>query len=268
MNILRSKITKLVFLFSVVLLCQCGSSGSVTPPTPTDLKMFFLHHSVGRNLLNEGSVRATITAYNTEHDTDYELWDHDYNAEGLYNGSGVATGTNYAIPGDNTNPDGLYALWTNADDDWTASRDQIMSAVNDYDVIAFKSCYIALDNLTNAAELEEWQNWYLDMRDYFDDHTDKLFVVMPPPPLIEADTTAANAALARQFADWLSSDTYLSGHPNVVCFDLFDYFAGADNFLLNAYESDDASHPNALGNETVGPIFANFLSDSANAYFE
>ena len=38
--------------------------------------------------------------------------------------------------------------------------------------------------------------------------------------LLKPDATEADNA--RAFANWLKSATYLSGHPNVVCFDLFD----------------------------------------------
>jgi hypothetical protein len=118
------------------------------------------------------------------------------------------------------------------------------------------------------------------MRSYFDLHTEKLFVVMSTPPLhrlaISDPTEAKNIAKnARSFANWLKSSTYLSGHPNVVCFDLFDYLANPDdgsataNMLKYNYEeshADSDSHPNTLANQTIGPIFAQFLINAALSY--
>jgi hypothetical protein len=70
-------------------------------------------------------------------------------------------------------------------------------------------------------------------------------------------------------ANWLKSSEYLSGHLNIVCFDLFGYLAGTDNFLKYEYEENhtsDDSHLNQLANQTVGPIFAQFLLDSTLGY--
>lgn len=233
--------------------------------------LFFLHHSVGDGLITAGNMRGVITDYNTAHSTSFAFWDHGYNADGLRDAAGNPTGTDYAIPGDNTDPEGLYLLWTSAAGDWTYSRDQIM---NNHQVIAFKSCFTASEIPDNAT-LQQYQTWYLEMRDYFDAHPEKLFVVMSMPPQHRLATTATPAANARAFANWLSSSTYLSGHPNVVCFNLFDYLAEpADapanaNMLQYEYEgshSDSDSHPNALGNQTVGPILAQFLINAALAY--
>lgn len=235
-----------------------------TPPPNSKLKFFFLHHSVGENLIQQGNVRGNINSYNSANGTSYEFWDHGYNDQGLFNGTGEATGISYSIPEDNTNPDGLYNLWTNSGSDWTYSRDQIMSS--DYKVIVFKSCFVALENLNSVETLSEWKSWYLEIRNYFDAHTDKLFVIVTPPPLRSVDTNSNNADLARQLSDWLKSSEYLSGHSNVACYDLFDALADSNNVLRPEYESED-SHPNEVANQNIGPVFANFLCNSARNYF-
>jgi hypothetical protein len=113
------------------------------------------------------------------------------------------------------------------------------------------------------------------MRDFFDTRTDRLFIVMSTPPLHRLATNTAEASNARVFADWLCSDTYLSGHPNVRCFNLFDNLAKSNdgsataNMLRYEYEgshSDSDSHPNTLANQTVGPVFAEFLCNAALGY--
>jgi len=112
------------------------------------------------------------------------------------------------------------------------------------------------------------------MRDFFDTRPDRLFVVIGFPPLHPDETNAEDAARARQFINWLKSSEYLSGHPNIVCFDLFDLLASAGsdgpiNTLRTSYQPEYVdSHPNTAGNQAVAPVFAQFLCDSAVAFAE
>jgi len=254
-----------------------GAQATPTPggePTPTpgadevEDQVFFLHHSTGEGLVTAGHMRATFDTYNAAHGTKIEFWDHGYNGDGLRDPAGNPTGTNYEIPDDNTDPEGLYRLWTDTSPGWTHSRNVILK---NYEVIAFKSCFPA-SAIPDAATLQQYKDWYLAMRDFFDTRTDRVFVVMSTPPLHRLATNATEAANTRAFANWLSSSAYLSGHPNVVCFNLFDHLARADdgsataNMLRYDYEgshTDSDSHPNTLANETVGPVFAQFLIDAA-----
>lgn len=272
MNHSRSVIRLVMILGLILFFNGCGSSGGDSSPSSSGgggsssgiIKILFLHHSVGENLIHEGNMRAAVAAYNAANGTSCELWDHSYNDQGLFNAGGASTGISYNIPGDNTNPDGFHNLWLNVNEpEWTNSRNQIM---NNYRVIAFKSCFVALYDLNSAGDLTHWKNMYLAMRTYFDLHPEKLFVVVTPPPLRAAETNAASAALARQFADWLQSAEYLSGHPNMTTFDLFGHLANAGNVLRPDYDSGD-SHPNGAANAAIGPVFAGFLCDRARAYF-
>jgi hypothetical protein len=245
----------------------------VTVEAPTSQgvdNLFFLHHSVGQGLI-DGGMRDTIAAYNSSHGTSLAFWDHGYNGDGLTDPEGNPTYTSYSVPGDNTDPDGLHALWTSSDTDWVACRNAVLAS---HELIAFKSCYPA-SAIPDPATLQQYRDYYLAMRDFFDTQRDRLFVVVSTPPLHRLATNTAEANNARAFANWLKSSTYLSGHPNVLCFDLFDHLAKADdgsptaNMLRYAYElshSSDNSHPNTLANETVGPAFAQFLCDAATSF--
>ena len=228
--------------------------------------LFFLHHSTGRNVIAEGDVRDCIADHNDLHGTDYAFWDHDYNALGLTGPDGAKPGISYQIPGDNTDPDGLLALWTTSN----GARDLILQ---NHQVIAFKSCYPA-SNIETDAELAARKQWYLQMRDVFDQHPGHVFVAVSQPPRHRLATNTAEATRARAFADWLCSDTYLAGHPNVVAFDLFDLLAAPDdgsaaaNRLRYAYErshSSSDSHPNAAANAATGPAFAQVLIAASTA---
>ncbi len=152
-----------------------------------------------------------------QHGTHYVFWDHDYNYVGLRENDGDFVGWIYNIPNDNTDPIGLYNLWTTAN----AARDSIL---DNHDVIAFKSCYPA-SAIPTPQLLQQYKTWYLAIRNVLDQHPDKIFVVMSQPPLHRLATNLTEADNARAFANWLKSAEFLQGHPNIVCFDLFDVLA-------------------------------------------
>ena len=258
-NVSRLSILRWVTLFSSCF-CLATSAYSATPDN-----LFFLHHSTGNGLITGGDMRGVIASYNTANGTSFAFWDHGYNEEGLRDPDGNETGTSYEIPNDCTNPDGLHYLWTSTESDATTCRNTIMA---NHQVIAFKSCFPASD-IPDTDTLNQYKTWYLEMLSVFDQHPDNLFVVMSTPPLHRLATTSTAADNARLFANWLKSQEYLGGHTNMVCFDLFDELACTDNMLKYDYEGshdDDDSHPNDTANQTVGPIFANFLIDSALAF--
>ena len=243
---------------------------TVPEQTPTLTNLFFLHHSTGRNLISDGSVRAHLASRSAALD----FWDHDYNYgapcgsyNGLRNPSGGYEGYDYDIPGNNacgnTDPDGLHYLWTTAN----SARSTILA---NHEVIAFKSCYPA-SAITSDSLLNQYKQWYLAMGAVFDQYPDKVFVVMSQPPLRRSRTNTTEADRARNFANWLGEE-FVVDHANVVFFDFFDHLAHPDdgsadrNMLRTAYErpyDTTDSHPNDLANQTVGPFFADALADAA-----
>ena len=222
----------------------------------------FLHHSTGRNLIEQGGVRERFS------EAGYDFWDHDYNPNGLRRPDGSHAGYSYVIPGDNTNPDGLAGIF--AQRAYKPPRNAF-SGLLQHEVIAFKSCF-PVSNVTSDEQLEEYRTYYVAMRDVMDGHPDKIFIVVTPPPLNPAATDAEAAARARAFANWLRSDEYLSGHPNVFTFDFFDCLAEGDpsapdfNMLRVGYREGTDSHPNQTANETIGPLFVDFIIDAVQEY--
>ncbi len=253
----------IITLGILVFLVGVFSPVQATTQDPLQ-RRFFLHHSTGRNLLQQGEARDHLQAINLDKGTNFTLWDHDYNYIGLMDNNGELRNYHYSIPGDNTNPVGLHTLWTTTN----SARDSIMSR---HDVIAFKSCYPA-SGINSSTELAQYKSWYLDMRDYFDQHPEKLFIVMSPPPLHRLATNTDEADRARAFADWLGSDEFLAGHNNVAYFNFFNELASPDdgsssrNMLRYNYErshSSGDSHPNALANQDVAPLFIDFMVEAA-----
>jgi hypothetical protein len=220
----------------------------------------FLHHSVGANLIAQSGVRERLTAGG------YHFWDQGYNGDGLRDPRGISTGYSYNVPGDNTDPDGLLNIFSQPVFDLPLNT---LSGLMQHEVIAFKSCF-PTSAITSDALLKDYQMWYTQIRAFMDQHSEKLFIIITQPPLNPAETQPEAAARARAFAAWLKSDEFLQGHPNIVAFDLFDLLAENDpqasdfNMLRADYREDTNSHPNRLANETIGPIFAEFIMQAAD----
>ncbi len=224
--------------------------------------VIFLHHSTGRNLIEEGGVREAFTA------AGYDFWDHDYNDRGLTQPDGAPAGYGYNIPHDNTDPDGLADIFSQR---LYSAPLNAFSGLMQHEVVIFKSCF-PVSNITSDVQLEQYKAYYLQIRDVMDQHLDHIFIVVTPPPLNPAATEAESAARARAFAEWLKSDAFLWGHPNVYTFDFFDLLAEGDssdpdyNMLREEYREGDDSHPNARANEAAAPIFVDFVVKATEDY--
>ncbi len=220
-------------------------------------RVIFLHHSCGANLIEQGGVREHLT------DLGYEFYDHGYNEDGLVLADGTWTGRNFDVPDDNTDPDGYAAIFAQPLND---PPDNTFSHLMEYDVIAFKSCF-PVSIIESDEQLAEYQSYYLSIRDRMDEYPDKIFIVVTQPPEVPNNTDAETAERARAFATWLASDEYLSGHSNVFTFDFFDLLADSDNVLQADYRADEwDAHPNELANQTIGPLFADFIDEAIQTY--
>ncbi len=214
------------------------------------IRILFMHHSTGGNLIQQGRVREGLSALG------YEFWDHGYNEEGLCGPDGSPTGTNFAVPDDNTDPDGWAAIFAQPVTDPPTNT---LSYILGYDVILFKSCFPTSD-ITDEEMLSNYERYYLSIRDVIDQHPDKLFVAFTPPPLVPGATSPQNAVRARRWAAYLVSEGYGNGHPNLAVFDFFSLLADRDGYLRAEYRSDEAdSHPNDLANRTIGLVLIGFV---------
>jgi hypothetical protein len=221
-------------------------------------RIMFLHHSCGANLIAQGGVREHLT------DMGYEFYDHGYNEEGLVLADGTSSGRNFDVPDDNTDPDGLANIFSQPLND---PPDNTFSELMQYDVIAFKSCF-PNSNIQSDEQLDEFESYYLSIRDRMDEYPNKIFIVVTQPPEIPNDTDSAAATRARALATWLASDEYLDGHLNVFTFNFFDLLADpSDNMLRSEYRTDEwDAHPNELANQTIGPQFADFIDQAVRTY--
>jgi hypothetical protein len=227
------------------------------PAHAQGIRVIFLHHSCGQNLIEEGGVREGLAALG------YAFYDHGYNDDGLRLADGTYTGTDFDVPDDNTDPDGFAAIFAQPLHD---PPDNTFSYLMQYDVIAFKSCYPA-SNIGDDAQLAAYRSYYLSIRDRMDQYPDKVFVVVTQPPQVPGNSDAEEAARARAFVDWLQSDEYLDGHPNVFVFGFFGLLAAEDNLLRPEYRYDDYDgHPNERANREIGPLFVAFVDEAIRSH--
>jgi hypothetical protein len=244
----------LFFASCILLLFSLSPCLSVSAQAT---RIIFLHHSCGENLVNQGGVREGLSSLG------YEFYDHGYNDEGLRDADGSYTGRNFDVPGDNTDPDGIAEIFRQPLHD---PPDNTFSHLMQYDVIAFKSCY-PTSNIGDDAQLNEYKAYYLSARDRMDEYPDKLFIVVTQPPQVPGNSDSDEGRRARALADWLNSDEFLSGHPNVFTFDFFGLLVGPDNFLKPEYRYDDYDgHPNERANREIGPLFVDFIDEAIRSY--
>ncbi len=221
------------------------------------IRILFLHHSVGQALIDQGGVREGLA------DLGYEFYDHGYNSDGLRLADGSYTGTNFDVPDDNTDPDGLANIFAQPLHD---PPDNTFSHLMQYDVILTKSCF-PTSSIGDDAQLAEYQSYYLSMRDRMDTLPGKLFILLTQPPQVPGNSNPGEAARARALADWLASDEFQAGHPNLRVFDLFDRLAGPDNFLRPEYRVDNYdAHPNERANRAIGPQLVAFIDQAIQGY--
>lgn len=224
--------------------------------------IIFVHRSVGKGMLDQGKLRETLTA------NGFQVWDQGYRVEGLRDPSGNNTGLTYFIPGDNTDPDGLYELFSEKISSIPING---LSELFLHDVIIIKSCFTASD-IDDDAKLEADQQYYRAISAVMGQHPEKLFILLTQPPRNPAETDAASARRARELASWLISDEFIQGNANIKVFDLFDLLAEPDqaatdaNTLKTVYRNGTDSHPNDAGSLAAGQQFAEFVIQAASAY--
>lgn len=228
-----------VLLMMAALPQAFGQGLNPNPPAST-VKLIFVHHSTGEGWLDDGQGQLA-----------QELMDNNY----------YVSDTNYGWGpdsiGDRTDIGNWYdwflgssrdtycaALYAESDEHSYYTRmDTDPGGANE--IIMFKSCFPnstiygnpsdppLAEGVTNpiygqgagdsSYTVANVKGLYRDLLAYFAAHQDKLFILIVTPPLVQADTTASQAANARAVANWLINDWLDSyAYANVRAFDYFN----------------------------------------------
>ncbi len=224
--------------------------------------VFFLHHSVGMNLVDQGNLRELFQQAGVD------FWDQGYRYDGMRGPDGQDTGFWYPVPNDNTDPDGLARVLAQQPRGLPVNA---LSGLLQHEVIILKSCY-PNSSIADAAQMDALKALYVRMRNTMDRHPDRLFILLTTPPLNPAETRLENARYAREMSEWLLSEEFQGGRANLRVFDFYSLLAENDpaspeyGMLRATYRDGADSHPNAAANRAVAPQFAQFVLDAIDGY--
>lgn len=265
---------KRFFCSLLLLMCAgCDSSSSssdneidVTPPSST-VRLIFIHHSCGQNWLadGDGNLRAELNANRYYVSESNYGWDAEPD-----DNLGDSTNTeNWSMWFNNTKMPYVYAS-TYASDSNSSS---ISNPGGENEIIMFKSCY-PLSEVDSS--INDEKAYYNTIRNYFEDHPDKLFILITPP----GETNVSSAVLTRQLCSWLIDEEngWLKDYPhkNVGVYDFYCTLSETDShhrikngavehFYSSAYDGespyhDGDDHPNAVGNQKATNEFVPLLN--------
>lgn len=224
--------------------------------------VIFLHHSTGGAVYSGGNVAGIISDYNNSHGTDYKI------TERAFPGSPYPW-SNY--------PFDYWHLWVDGNCNSEKPGIECLETLTEkYDVIIWKHCYPGSDIASDAGEpdissskktLGNYKLQYLALRTEMAKYPDTKFLVWTLAPRHRLATNSANAARAGEFVRWVKNEWAAENPENIYIFDFFGLTAelseepenGETNCLKYEYEKSHTSgdsHPNALANQTVGPLFA------------
>jgi len=215
------------------------------------LSMVWHHHSTGDDLL-KGGLRAALASNNIAfHDINYK--------EGKVG--------DYVI-GDHTDPPDFPKNF-NTPEYYKVIAGWELPESKTHDVIMFKSCFPASD-IKSDKMLEEYKGYYEAMLPTFKANPKTLFIAMSTPPLTVGKTTHDNAARARAWAEWVTTE-YAKDVPNVQVFDLFGAMAtlsgkANQNTLPPQFSAGKwDSHPRGDAGKAVARMFIPWFNRAIRA---
>lgn len=196
------------------------------------VKICFIHHSTGSAWISasNGGLGTALNANN------YFVTETDYGWD-AQTGDGL---------GNRTDTDNWPEWFTDAKMPYVYANDAHYDYTNtigdpagENDIIMFKSCY---PNSEVGNSIDDEKQRYLNLLNYFEQHQDKMFVLIVPPPEIVIDSDLLTRELADWLVDyengWLNSYDYFNVH-------VFDYY----NVL-----TDPNNHHRVEGNDVVHTV--------------
>jgi hypothetical protein len=225
----------LLLSFGIILGVSCGSDNTtgsggsaqtITGPllntaAPSQtVRMVFIHHSTGSDWISSssGGLGTALNNNNNYYTTECDYgWDAEIN-----DNIGDRTDTvNWSEWFTDTKMPYVYANLSHFD-----YTNVISDPGGQNEIIMFKSCY---PNSEVGASIDDEKAIYNSLLAYFADHTNKMFVLVIPPPEIVIDSQALTRELSNWLVDrkngWLS--TY--AHKNVYAFNYYNVLTDPGN---------------------------------------
>ncbi len=217
-------------------------------------RMVFLHHSVGRGILDQGGLRDSLLAMGI-----------------------VVKGATY---GDEIGQETDIGHWPSKfknDIDriltFKAHPDMYYGDNTINDIVMFKSCYpnshIESDGTepgepgSNVRSIANFKASLLSIKETMIGKPEQLFVYITAPPMVPRGSSPDAAARAIKFNRWVLEE-YLPGYQkesnldNLQIFDLFGLLSNDEGFLKTEYRKSpdtEDSHPNELANKQAAASF-------------
>jgi hypothetical protein len=203
-------------------------------PNPPDqvVKLIFIHHSTGENLLRDGygNLGRTLGSNN------YFVSDTNYGwgPDGIGDRTDIVNWPEW-FGGERSEPV-LKALFSESNQNSGDVTRTLVDPGGENTIIMFKSCFPNSDLSGNPTDppsagvydytVGSAKFIYNSLLEYFASRPDKMFVVITAPPLSDA-THALNA---RSFNNWLMTE-WLKNYTgkNVFVFDFYNILTGANN---------------------------------------
>ena len=241
-------------------------------PGPETYDILFLHHSTGMTVWKGKTAKhAKIKRF---FGVEYAVpeWFDNYNQK---------TGSEYLIferafpKGDpypwNNYPFDYYNIWVkNAGNKPFEEEPTLEILTQDYEMIIFKHCFpvshilpdIGVPDIDSPEKrIENYKLQYNALKEKLHEFPGTKFLVWTSAALVETKTTPEQAALAREFVDWVREEWDVEG-DNISLWDFYDLETEGTLYLKegNARNKYD-SHPNTKFAEKVGPLFCQRIVD-------
>ncbi len=279
MNLFNSFISVMIMaaIFSSCSSDDINDDINIDSSAPSaTVKLMFIHHSTGRQWLSDniGKLGHELNRNN------YYVTDSDYG----WGPGGIGNTTDTVHWPDWFNDSVMPEVYSNNILN-TYSGSNFTNTISDpggeNEIIIFKSCY---PNSEVGNSIDDEKTIYNSLLSYFSDHTNKMFVLIIPPP----EQVINNPAKTRELANWLVDydNGWLSiyAHKNVFVYDYYNVLTDpnnhhhvVDNEIIHIvsdnpvdatnpdelyYPSGD-NHPNSTGQQKATQEFVPVL----NAYY-
>jgi hypothetical protein len=222
-----------------------------TPPTQP-VRLIFIHHSTGENLLRDDYGQLGIALRNNNYfvsDTNY-----GWGPNTIGDRTDIPNWTEWFKSGDT--PTYMNALFNESGQHSTYTR-LAANPGGENQIILFKSCFPNSNLEGNPNDPPSPSGWltvghakwvYNQILQYFALHPNKLFVVITAPP-VQDGAYAANARAFNQWLvnTWLTSNGYTLN--NVAVFDFYNVLTGPNNH--HRYIGGAIEHVFAAGMNTL-----------------